>query len=1609
MPDLDIVGGAAVDVVPIIPNFHTKLKALVLPIADRVGREAGERMGEAISNSIVVAIPNAIIRGGQAGVRAAGRQGDDAGGAFARSIRRKLEMAFKAMPKLDIRLSDTGVDAELARLRARMETLRNKTIGIDISTADAEREIIRIDSELRRLGASHADVEVRADTATARAALAAIRAEIAAVDASDVDFSVNIDTSGATSALLALSIQAAALVAIPLGPVLAAGLGAVVSMASAAAIGVGAVGLAAVPAIKGVMDAIKAKTAAEKEAATATDDSAKKTTQAAQRALQMAGAQASLASAHRNASRSIATAARGVEDAERAVADAVQRAADQRKASADAIRRAQEGLADSHRRLRDAQESLTDANRTAEDAQKGLTRARADAAQKLRDLNDELRDGALDQREATLRVQQAQEDLNRTRADAAVGKATQLDLDQAQLAYDRAVERAKQQKQDHKALLKDAADQRRAGVDGNEAVQSAAERLADAQRGVRDQTEAVSDAQRGVRDAAVQVADAQSSAARAQVDAAQAVSDAQRGVSDAMMAAAEAQVSAAEQIATAERGLESARLSSIDTTSQAVTKTDEYREALAKLTPEGRELFDEIAGPGGLTEAFKAWSKELSPDVVPIFTRAVTGLKDSLPGLTPLAKGAADGLDRLMDRASADMKDDPFWASFKKDLDENVGPAVEGFGVAFGNVIKGIAGVIDAFLPKMDGIAKRSDSITGRFAEWGTSLKGSPKFEKFLAYVKDTAPGLAQFIGDIFGTLFDFSRALAPLSVAMFEVLDPVFTAVRWLLTNIPELVIALFSLFAAQKAITLGMAAFAGAMILYQSVMIIATIATAGWAVALNATGIVPIIRAIVLVVGILVAAVIYAYKNWDWFRVTVDTVASAIRTAAIWIWDNGLKPAFQGIWTAMQAVGAAAVWLWDHALKPVFGFIYEWGQILVTAFVVTFLLPAKLAAEALGAAGIWLWEKALGPAFKMIADDATWLWESILSPVFTWIGEKAVWLYEKAIKPAFGWIWDQFENVGEAAKWLWDKVIGPVFTWIGEKASWLYDKGIKPHFDNIKSAMSLVAEAFDKGKDDIKTAWDKVAEIAKKPVKFVIDKVYNEGIVPLWNRVAGITGADPLKVFKGFHTGGVMDGYSPGRDDRIIAVGGGEAIMRPEWTRAIGEDRINQWNAAARSGGISGVQRAISNGMPAYKDGGIVGWFKDKASDAGNFLSGLTDYIDPSKLFAKAKGFITNKMAPILTNPWAKSIAKMPLKMLSGLKDAALNVFGFGGGGGGQWAAPVNAPMSTPFGKKGSMWSSGAHTGLDFAAALGTAVKAVAGGKVAMAKSGGPYGNHIMVNHGGGLTSLYAHLSRMLTSVGDTVKQGQKIGEVGSTGNSSGPHLHLEARVNGKAVDPMSYLTGGGATGGGGKGVERWRSTVKAALQATGNPLSYADLTLRRMNQESGGNPTAVNNWDINAKNGTPSVGLMQVIKPTFEAYAGMFRKQGPFRHGVSIDPMANIFSSMRYAKAAYGSLPTAYNRPGGYASGGFPRIGEMAWVGEKGPELLEFLTPTRVHSNSDSMAIARATQSIPSRGEQSPTFNVDARFYVGDRELTDIVDSRIDIYDAETGRALETGRIL
>ena len=98
--------------------------------------------------------------------------------------------------------------------------------------------------------------------------------------------------------------------------------------------------------------------------------------------------------------------------------------------------------------------------------------------------------------------------------------------------------------------------------------------------------------------------------------------------------------------------------------------------------------------------------------------------------------------------------------------------------------------------------------------------------------------------------------------------------------------------------------------------------------------------------------------------------------------------------------------------------------------------------------------------------------------------------------------------------------------------------------------------------------------------------------------------------------------------------------------------------------------------------------------------------------------------------------------------------------------------------------------HHGTDFGAPSGVSVKATKAGKVTIAKSLSGYGNVVYLDHGNGITSRYAHLSKFSVKVGDTVKQGQEVGKVGNTGVSTGPHLHFEIRINGNSIDPLSKV---------------------------------------------------------------------------------------------------------------------------------------------------------------------------------------------------------------------------
>jgi phage-related protein len=1117
------VGSVEVDVVPNTRGIRQQLQSRLVPAADEVGDEIGRIIGRHVSTQVAQAIRNGVTTGGRTAQPAATRQGQATGSAFARAVKARVEAALRDLPDIELNADSSDAEREIHQIRAQLTALRDLEIGVDIDAAEASTRISQLQARLERLSASDVDIQVRTDTASAAAQLAAFQAQLNRLDGQTAN--VDVDTRSATASLGMLT-QAALLFGpaiIPALPVVAAGLGAIAAAATAAGVGIGSIALVAAPAFMQIGKALQAQKAAQDAATNATYRGGQAASQGASRALQLQGAQQSLATAHRNAARQISQAEQGVSDAVRSASEANRRAKQQ---LADAVQQAADRQRQSAEQVQRAEESLADAQRDAKRAQQDLNQARRDAAQELAELTDRLANAQLSERDAVLSVQEAQARLQAVQRQGST--ASLLEQERAQLAYDQTVQRLKESQDETKNLTaeKKAAD--KAGVEGSETVRDAQERLRQADEAVVDQqrelAQARSDAARQQVEAQKAVAEAQRSVARTQEDGARSVARAQEQLSAA-------QQSAADSIASAQRQIESASMSAAGSVDQAAIAQAKYQAELAKMTPAARETFDAFLD---LRTAFSAWSRALQPAVMPIFTRALNGLKNSLPGLTPFVKEAATAIQGLQDRASAGFKS-PWWKTFKADLETSIGPAITGLGVAFGNIFKGMTGVIGAFLPHMDSISSRMQTITARFARWGQGLKGSPEFERFLSYSSEHAPLIASTLGKIVTAIMDLGQALAPVSGPLLQVIGAVASAVSWVATTFPGVIVLLWGFFAASRAIALGLLLWQGAQWLVNAAMtafnLISMAGPWGW---------------IVLAIVGVVTALYLLWTKCEWFR-----------------------DAVMGVWDAIKGAAQTVI---DWFAGPFADFFTE-------------TIPGFFRS-----------------VLNWVRDNWPWILIGMTGP----IGLAVVKIIEH---------WDDIKSgISDAWSWIKKNVLYPLRDF--------FIKTVPGWGTTLKNKM---IEAFDFARKGIKTAWDRIKAIAKAPVQYVVDVVYNDGLRAVWNRVAGAFGADPLPYFK-FAKGGVMPGYTPGRDVHNfvsptggrLALSGGEAIMRPEFTRAVGSGFVNTMNAIASSRGAQGVKSALApvfGGNPStptdhslkyagggitqsFADGGIFGWIGGAAN---------------------------------------------------------------------------------------------------------------------------------------------------------------------------------------------------------------------------------------------------------------------------------------------------------------------------------------------------------------------------------------------------------------------------
>ncbi|WP_335936614.1 phage tail tape measure protein [Streptomyces sp. PTD5-9] len=789
-------------------------------------------------------------------------------------------------------------------------------------------------------------------------------------------------------------------------------------------------------------------------------------------------------------------------------------------------------------------------------------------------------------------------------------------------------------------------------------------------------------------------------------------------------------------------------------------------------------------------------------------------------------------------------------------------PALTGLWDAFTTkVLPALSSLAATVLPPVLGIFRAlAVTLTGAVLPVLASIGGA-----LLSYVIPPLLTVTQTVG---GVLLNALLGVVTAGAAVLSWLQGMGT---WLVpvgVAVAGLTLALTAQRIQATLVTGVFSAYRTAILAWTAVQRGATIAQAAFNAVTTANPIMLIITAIVA----LGAALVVAYQKSETFRAVVQAVWSGIQTGALFLWNNVLKPVFDGFVAVLQAVAAAATWLWQNVLSPVFGFIGQAAKVLGIILAITVFGPIILLFKAVAAVATWLWQSVLSPVFSAIGALAKWLWTTAFKPAFDAVkaalqvlGAAFQWLYDSVIKPVFARIgtavslwWNGNKiifaavvsfvrtTLGPAFKWLYDSVIKPVWNGIKTTISTVWTGAIRPAFDALRAAIGRVADAFRIAKDAIGKAWDKIKDATKSPINWVLRVVWNEGIVSVWDKITGwIPGVPKLGKLKMLAAGGTVgDGFgqpaTPGVYNRPTAIVGEGNPAHPEFV--IPTDPKFRGRALA-------LWRAAGGQLLA--DGGII----------GSAIGGLK----------KAGG-----------------------KVLGGIKGAA-------------------DFLSDPLGSAAKLLNP----------LLGKAREHLGGtafGKMAL-----------------GLPTM------MIKGLKDTVKK-------------------AAARLFG---------SGGGGAGPVGSGVKRWAPLVSQVLAMLGAPASALGAVLTRMNMESGGNPKAINLWDINAKNGIPSKGLMQVIDPTFNAYAGPMRGRGIW------DPLANIYAGLNYAMHRYGANWTrVMTRPGGYDSGGLLPPGlSTVYNGTSKPE--------RVLTDRQWDAITANTNS----GGAATSYTINARtadFTVRDLEL-------------------------
>lgn len=832
--------------------------------------------------------------------------------------------------------------------------------------------------------------------------------------------------------------------------------------------------------------------------------------------------------------------------------------------AADRVRQARAGLASAERQVAQA---ARQSSRDVADAQKALTRAEADALSVRKSLTQAYRDAREAQADLASQVQSNALAQRQAVLDVA---ETQREMAAAQAAYDTAAA-SPATSAARLTLLRDELEQAKIRYEtqalqqtdlGRKGKQLAAEQATANRKGIEGSAQVVAARER------IADADAQ-------------VESAQRRVSDAQAAREQARVAGAERIAAAQQQIVAAQRAAAVAAASTATALDPVAKAMGALGPAGQSFARFL---NDLRPAFMQLKGVAEEGLFGGIRQGLEALKPVFPQILLFVGRVSKALGGFF-AAFGKAMGSPEWVSFFDTMGKLAGPLMKSAATILTGLGKAFAVLMVAFAPLAEDFAAALGEMATAFAGWAAGFVKSQAFADFVAYLSKNGPVLADLFFALIKLAVQLLIAFAPFGEDLIAGLLKMFDFLANLDLNV-----------------LLG--------------VVYAIAAAIGVLIALAGGPVYAVIAAIAV-------AVVAFLALWSRIRPAMEPIFAWLRSAFSYLWNNVIKPAWEGISSAIS-------WAWNNIIKPAL------------------------------AAISWFVSNVLAPAF-------TWLWQKVIQPVWTGI-KIAISVAWALIKVVFGLIQIGVKVVGAVFKWLYEKAIRPAF-------NALYDNVIKPVWDKIKPVFAAiggyikdkVVPAFKGGVTAIGKAWDGIREAAKKPVKFVVDTILNNGLLAAYNKLAKTFNVKPddvkITLPKGFAIGGAVRGPGTGTSDSIVA-------------RLSNDEHVWTAREVAAAGGhraVEQMRQSVLGGRAGFARGGAVGTgdglgdlFAKAKKKATDVITGVGSLLrDPAGLIKKLAARLT-ALIPGRDTSAGRIVSAIPVKIADLLAGKLGGLFAGGAEGG-------------------------------------------------------------------------------------------------------------------------------------------------------------------------------------------------------------------------------------------------------------------------------------------------------------------------------------------------------